>query len=294
MDWPDLCRTQAGVITRAQLLERGLTESALLGLIKRRALIQMHPGVYSPRPVPGSFAQRAWAGALWSGGVLSHRSAAQMHGLPVPRSRLIHVTVPREVHRSVAGVKLHRTSSNPYRPVSMDGLPVTSRTVTIVELLRGEPARVARDLFDRSVQQGWLSGDDLSGAIVHEPGRAGNAQLRRLIAMYEAGAQAQSERILHHLLRRAHITGWIPQYGVQLPSRFAYLDVGFPEHMLAVEVDGRRGHDDFSDRFESDRIRQNELIGCGWRVLRFTWSALTRRPDRVIAEISRILAEKSS
>jgi hypothetical protein len=196
MDWPDLCRTQAGVITRAQLLERGLTESALLGLIKRRALIRMHPGVYSPRPVPGSFAQRAWAGALWSGGVLSHRSAAQMHGLPVPRSRLIHVTVPREVHRSVAGVKLHRTSSNPYRPVSMDGLPVTSRTVTIVELLRGEPARVARDLFDRSVQQGWLSGDDLSGAIVHEPGRAGNAQLRRLIAMYEAGAQAQSERIL--------------------------------------------------------------------------------------------------
>ncbi|HEX2308075.1 MAG TPA: hypothetical protein VHI14_07145 [Jatrophihabitantaceae bacterium] len=36
-------------------------------------------------------------------------------------------------------------------------------------------------------------------------------------------------------------------------------------------------------RFESDRLRQNELVAAGWRVLRFTWRMLYDDPDRVLA-----------
>ena len=47
--------------------------------------------------MPESFTQRAWAAVLWSGGTLSHRSAAELWSLPVLRSSTIHVTVARQV-----------------------------------------------------------------------------------------------------------------------------------------------------------------------------------------------------
>ena len=91
-------------------------------------------------------------------------------------------------------------------------------------------------------------------------------------------------------MRRAGLTGWTPQYAVRLPSGVRYVDVAFPEHRLAIEVDGHRTHGDGSDRFEDDRVRQNELIAAGWRVLRVTWAMLTRHPDAVIAQIAQLLA----
>ncbi len=60
--------------------------------------------------------------------------------------------------------------------------------------------------------------------------------------------------------------------------------------MLAIEVDGKLWHDELSDRFESDRRRQNELILAGWRILRFTWAMLRDRPDDVISRIVQALA----
>jgi very-short-patch-repair endonuclease len=171
-----------------------------------------------------------------------------------------------------------------------DGLPVTSRPDTIVDLLRSESAPVARNLLDRSLQQRWIDLEFLESAVDQGWGMAGNAQLRRLIAQAEPGAEAESERRLHLLLRRARLAGWVAQHPVRLSAGFAYLDVAFPAKRLAIEVDGRRFHDERSDAFERDRARQNELVALGWVVLRFTWRMLVDDPSGVIVEISQILA----
>jgi very-short-patch-repair endonuclease len=70
------------------------------------------------------------------------------------------------------------------------------------------------------------------------------------------------------MLRRAGLRGWRAQYRIVLSGGVAYADVAFPLRRLAIEIDGRRHHDETSGRFESDRIRQNELVAAGWRVLR--------------------------
>jgi len=67
----------------------------------------------------------------------------------------------------------------------------------------------------------------------------------------------------------------------------AFADVAFPEQRIAIEVDGRRHH---ADRFEEDRLRQNEIVLRGWRVLRFTWKMLTERQDLVLSRIVQLLA----
>jgi len=178
--------------------------------------------------------------------------------------------------------RLHRTT--------FDGLPITDRVRTVIDLLRTERLDVARTLLDRAIQQGWLSEFELDADIRANKGRTGNGQLKVLRFGIEPGAQAESERRMHRLLRRAGLNGWVPQYEIQLPSGSRYLDVAFPEQRVALEVDGRRTHDDKSDRFDDDRARQNELVALGWRVLRVTWTMLTRRPDALVHQIAQLLA----
>jgi len=95
---------------------------------------------------------------------------------------------------------------------------------------------------------------------------------------------------MHRLLRRAGIAEWVPQYPVRLPRGIAYLDIAFPEQKIAIEVDGRRYHDESSDRFEADRDRQNDLVALGWRVVRVTWTMLAENPGRVVDRIRHLLA----
>ena len=147
VDWRDLARHQAGAISRAQLRSCGLTENEVRGLVRRRDLSCLLPGVYAPRPVPDSFLQRAWAAVLWSGGVLSHRSAASSVGAGGAknacdrRSRLRDSWRRRVPH----GVRLHRLGARCRRRDRVSR-PADSliRVTTIVELLRSERIPASR------------------------------------------------------------------------------------------------------------------------------------------------------
>lgn len=260
-------------------------------MVHRRELIEILPGVYSARPAPESMRQRLWAAVLWSGGVVSHRSAAELWRLPVPASSAVHVTVAdRRFRYRVAGVATHRVPLRRLHTVRFDGLTITDRARTVIDLLRTESAGTAREVLDRALQQHWVREHDIVAAFRDEPGRTGNRQLRLLIAAVEPGAQAESERRLHQLLRNAGITGWVAQYEMRLPGGTRFVDVALPRQRIAIEVDGRRQHDDASDRFDDDRARSNELVALGWRVLRVTWNELVHHPDRIVAQLRTLLA----
>ena len=279
------------MISRPQLLRCGLSDTRIDSLLRRRELCELLPAVYTPRPVPDSMRQRMWAAVLWSGGVISHHSAAALWRLSDGRLKTVHVTVAdRRYRRRALGVRVHRVPLGRLQRTRFDGLPITDRSRTVIDLLRTEPYGFARDLLDRALQESWLSELDVMEAVRTEPCRTGNVQIRRLLAQIVPGAQAESERRLHRLLHRYGITGWVAQYCVRLPDGVAYIDVAFPVARIAIEVDGRKAHDHGSGRFDSDRVRQNELVALGWRVLRVTWNELTQRPDRVLAKIMQLLA----
>ncbi|HEY7007563.1 MAG TPA: DUF559 domain-containing protein [Jatrophihabitantaceae bacterium] len=100
--------------------------------------------------------------------------------------------------------------------------------------------------------------------------------------------------MLHRLLRRAGITGWTPNLDIWAAGELiAVVDIAFPRILLAVEIDGFAYHSG-ADRFQRDRSRQNDLVGLGWTVLRFTWTDLSTRPGYVLATIRRHLGNSGS
>jgi very-short-patch-repair endonuclease len=134
---------------------------------------------------------------------------------------------------------------------------------------------------------------DIERRLRDYPGRTGNTTLRLIAARCGDGAAAESERVLHRLLRRSGITDWVANYPLWVDGELvAVLDVALLRQRIVIEVDGWAYHTDV-DRFQRDRQRQNALIGLGWTVLRFTWADLTQRPGYVLAAIQHHLARAS-
>lgn len=98
-----------------------------------------------------------------------------------------------------------------------------------------------------------------------------------------------AERLAHQLLRRAGIRGWKTNTPVFLCGRLYYVDITFGRIKLAIEIDGRQ-HETDEDLFESDRWRQNALVGDGWKVLRFTWDMLQHHPEVFVAAVRAAIA----
>ncbi len=280
------------MLTSAQLAAAGYSSAAIGRMSRSGELLRLTRGVYLAAAAPLTFRARLWAAVLATDGALARSTAGQLWGLIDPgEDALVHIVVPH-ARRVVApaGVLLHRQVTTPQQVVHKSGWPLTSRHSTVLDLLATLPFGQASRLADRAVQRGWLGVDDCERRLRSQPGRPGNGQLRRLAASFGDGAAADSERLLHRLLRSAGITGWSANYEVWSRGELvAVIDVALPGRRIAIEVDGMAYHVDV-DRFRRDRSRQNALVALGWTVLRFTWADLTERPGYVIAMLRRLVA----
>lgn len=294
MDWGPQARAQCGVITRAQLREHGLSDDQVDQLIGSGALTPIWLALFLARGAPFSYEARLWAAALSFRGVLGFATAAHLWGMAT-RPERIDVIIPRSQHLwRQSGVRTHRIDLRPWAIVRRHGLPITSRRESALDYLGRLPRGQATSFADRALQQGWLQVRDFEDRVRRQPGRTGNRICRQLAAVVGDGAAAESERVLHRLLRRAGITGWVPNHDIWVGGELvAVIDVAIPHAMLAVEIDGM-AHHLAADRFQRDRTRQNALVASGWTVLRFTWRDLVDRPSYVIATIRRHLTNSGS
>lgn len=120
--------------------------------------------------------------------------------------------------------------------------------------------------------------------------RRGNNLRASVLEDSRSSPYAESERILHRLLRHAKLTGWATNVPVRLAEGPFYLDAAFERAMLAIEIDGWEFHARLPSDFTRTLGRHTALEADGWRVLHFTWAHLTERPDWVIAKIIEALA----
>src|SRR5580692_11688314 len=124
----NLARLQSGVVSRMQAIRSGLTPDMINFRVSSGRWRPVHRGVYATfSGVPGRNA-RLWAAFLWAGrgAVLSHETAAELHGLTDKLGHPIHVTVPAQrrvaaadgvvLHRSVRAIQVVRTY--PYPPAT--------------------------------------------------------------------------------------------------------------------------------------------------------------------------------
>ena len=77
----------------------------------------------------------------------------------------------------------------------------------------------------------------------------------------------------------------IAQYPVPGLSKDRFLDLGWPDHRVVAEFDGRIKYHSEKDVF-LEKLRQDELESLGWRFFRATWSSLSdmrTQADRLLS-----------
>jgi hypothetical protein len=225
--------------------------------------------------------------------VLSHRSAAALHGLRADNRAKTDVTVPGSSVRPRPGIEVHRSTTLTAADITtVDGIPCTTVARTLVDL--GDD--VDQQGVERAVGQaevlGVFDGAAVESALARAGPRRGAGILRTVLEDFKEPnlTRRELERRFLALCRRASLPGPAVNAWITLPDGVAYeADFLWRTERLIAETDSRRFHSHRA-AFEHDRLRDQRLTLAGFVVLRFTWRQITREPARVAATLAEVLA----
>ena len=224
--------------------------------------------------------------ACGQGAVLSHLDAAVLWGFYDLLGRFVHVTVKWQ--RSIEGLVLHRTRRlDPDEVTKKDGIPVTTVERTFIDLTdQLSEDRLLRAMREAEFQR-LLDLDALNAAVERAHGRKHLKHLKRAIAQHRPGQiiRGELEHRFAELRRGTGLEEPLTNVPVEARGRTYVLDCYWPEHRLAVELDGRDAHAR-ELAFESDRRRDAALTAMGLRLLRFTWQRVTYEPADVLVDLT--------
>lgn len=290
-------RRQLGLITRRQALNAGLTSAAIQTRLARRAWRRIRRGVYAASGVRPSRGQALLAVCLPvdQGCWVSHRSAAALWGLDVPRPTRIEIVTPMAVRVNLDGVRQHRSGELPVADLARHQLvPVTSVARTLVDCIPELPGRRLVTAVDDADRRGLLAIGDLWACAdrLDHGGRRRLVPLREVLADRLEGHQAGGSRLeldVLEVLRTAGLPLPVQQLQVVAEGRRRLLDYAYPDEMVALEFDGFRPHASIRSVFDDDAIRANDLSVAGWLVLHFTSKT---PPDHITDRTRQALAHR--
>ena len=277
------------MVTTAQLERAGFGRTQITRRVAGGWLVRVHVGVYRLGPYPGPWG-RETAALLACGpdAVLSHWTAARIHGLTDRGVTDIHVSIAGRLAGRVAGIRPHRASSLPPRDVVVKhGLRVTTPARTLLDLAAVAPRDLLERLTEEALVQRLVTEREIRGTVARAAGRPGVRKLRNVINLLDEPlfTRSEGEKRLRSLVRSAGLP--VPLMNVKRAGW--EVDAVWDAQRLVVEVDGRKFHDT-GPQFERDRRKDADLLLAGFRVLRFTWRRLTREPAEVVAIIAAALA----
>jgi hypothetical protein len=276
-------------VSRAQLLEAGLSSSAIGARVTSGALVRRYQGVYALAPAredPQAFI----AAAALAGGptaVASHASAAWLWGF------LRHYEPPPEISlpagdRRPRHILSHRCPSLQPRDITHQrGVPTTTAARTVLDLA----PRLARKQLTRLVNDALRENDlrpaGLNDILERNPRHPGT----RLLTPFLETAASPTDSPFEDEFK-----AFVAQYGLPTPE-FNFplggrrLDVFFPEYGVIVELDGWDFHKD-RNAFEDDRERDADHLDRGLITLRLTRPRFQQTPGREAARLKRILRQR--
>jgi very-short-patch-repair endonuclease len=281
---------QHGVVTRAQLLDAGLSRDQVRHRVRRGVLQRLHPGVYRASAVTSPEERRSAALlACGAGASLSFRTAGGMFRLLAPDADLsvVDVTAPLSCRASRPGIRLHRTANLSGDEVTeLFGMRVTTPARTILDLAGVLDERQLEQAYSTALRLDLATSPEIAALVARHPGVRGSGTLRALLAAVQDAAFVRSEAEARFLqiVRAAALQ--VPECNVRIQG--FEVDFLWRTQRLIVEIDGFAFHASRA-AFERDRRRDATLEAAGLRVLRFTWRQLTSEPIRVAAQVAQTL-----
>jgi hypothetical protein len=285
-----------------QLLDAGLSKYQLAKDGRTGVRISVRHGAWTGETPEGERARhRQLIAGTWplltDRAVLSHGSAAVLHGLPVWPDVLERVSVTRETGGNgmrTRHLHVRKAPLSPREVVHVDGYRVTGLERTAFDL-----ARVLGYERGVAVLDAALHADadpallaQLSAAAAH---RRGAAAARRALAFADRRAESVGESISR--VRLAELGLPVPELQFEVLDGglwVARVDFAWPDYGVVGEFDGAVKYTGDAKTVAAavlaEKHRQQDIEGAGWLVTRWTWSDLNR-PERFGARLRAVLEQ---
>ena len=275
--------SQGGVLDRAQLLECGVSRSAIARALRSGTLHRLHRGVYATAAPELLSEDALLLGALFAAGrraFLSHGTAAwRWEIIPAP-PRLVELGVPYS-RTTPPGIALHQPSALRPGDIVHNG---RFRTTSVPRTLLDLAARYQQPALLTALAEAEFQHDLRPDEIMRilRRGHPGSANLRAALDEHAPGhgrAKSRLERRFRALLIR---------HGIELPERNQPLgpyivDCVWRDRRVVVELDGRqhaRPHQADSDDDRDLWLRRHRYV-----LRRYGTKQVDGQPRAVIADL---------
>ncbi len=284
-DLARLAEASHGVVTRAELLNAGVTAAELRRCMRTGALLREYPGVYRVgHRAPSDEASCLAAVRACGGGSLLCAPPAG-HLLSLITGRMPPPEVLTRTNRRVAGVQTRRTRHvHPSDAMTWRGVPVTSPARTLVDLAATLSSEaLARACHEAGVRHGTTPAQ-VDAVLARRPTSPGASKLRQILHGDVRVTLSALERRFLALLREAGL----PLPITNRPAGGSRVDCRWPERRLTVELDSYRYHSS-RHAWEQDRRRDREARARGDEMRRYTHRDVFEEPAAVLGELRPLL-----
>ena len=289
-------RDHGGVLTRSEALALGMPATTLKEWLRVGHLMAVGRGVYVLPGVLDSELTLLRAAAARLDAVVSHESAARLHGIDAFNSSRVTVSVPVRRSNRFAGVYVHQiTDLLPEHTRPMLQMPVTTPTRMTIDLAAVLSEKELAACLDQAVRLRITTYERVADmvALLGRKGKPGIAKLRKILEV-RLGQDYIAESVME-----TKIFGIIVEAGLPLPTtQFTppwlrkvrgRLDLVYTPQEILIEADSIRFHGT-PEAFQADRTRDNLGQLAGWICLRYTWEDITERPEMIAEQIRQALS----
>jgi very-short-patch-repair endonuclease len=288
-----LAKLQHGCVHRSQFHAAGFSNKALARRVAHGRLDRLQPDVFLVKRQSPALLERAMAAAL------EFRGDAVVGGLAAARIWRMVDEAPSEIDVTVAGrnaaprhgVQVRRVKTLARNDVRWrTGIPLTSPARTLIELGAVlDPLELENALAETLVHR-LARAPEIAAAIQRAHRFTGIPMLRQLLSYSQdsGAAPARTRSVYERKLLKLIAAAQLPRPVTNVPVEGHVVDMFWPAQRLVVEFDGFAYH---SGRraFEHDRLRDQDLVAAGYRVIRITARQLDQTPFAVIARLAQAL-----
>ncbi len=292
-----LLSVQAGIIDRGQALDVGFSQRQISYRLRSGVWQRVYPGVYATFTGQLPRDAQLWAAVRFAGdgAMVSHETAAEVHGMTDRPASDIHVMVPlsrrpARTRRPVRGIVIHRSDQSKEHLPGPFKLPLTRVDDTVLDLVGDAPSfDRAYTWISRAVFRNLVTVSTLRSALARRSRIRWREWLNDAFAEVQDGVMSPLE--LHYVrnVERAH---GLPmsrhQARRKLNGKTHFKDNWYPEYLLAIEIDGPAYHE--NEQVQRDRERDNaNLAADDVKTFRFGPVAVTERACETAAMVARTL-----
>ncbi|MFI5846027.1 DUF559 domain-containing protein [Catenuloplanes sp. NPDC051500] len=258
---------------------------------------RLYHGVYIERLAFKPLEHRMWCEAagllLPAGAAIGGRSAAYLWNVGLLASEEpVTVVIPRRTNlREQPRLRVIRGLLPGADVDSFLGLRLTTPARTAFDLGRVPDRIQAAIAVDAMLHRRVVTLAELHRTADAHPGWRGVMTFREILRIAEPGAASPMETRLRLII----VDGGLPRPVAQHRIRDAAdlfigdVDLAYPELRIAIEYEG--DHHREQATFRKDIVRFNRLQAVGWAALRFTADDVFKRPQKIVDDVRRAVAE---